>query len=285
LTSSNAKIWDILPKIVLPGGENVNLYWVYDIPNWLFAAFVIGSFIAIAVIGQRLTLRWVKRIAGKDGRYNDLVSTTLATVGVFYGITLGLISVGAWQNFTDISATVNQEVATINSLYRDVSMYPEPQKSELKNSLKDYVRFVIEDEWPSQQKGIVPRGGTDKVTDFQEKLVNFEPKTESLKILHAEAFSAFSTMISQRRTRLQNITTGLPATLWLVVIFGALINIFIPWFLVYDRQFIQDMMILLMAATIGILVFLMGAMDYPFRGEFSVSADPFKLMYERMNFR
>jgi Protein of unknown function (DUF4239) len=263
----------------------VNLYWVYDIPNWLFATFVMGSFIAVAVIGQRLTLRWVKRVAGKDGRYNDLVSTTLATVGVFYGITLGLISVGAWQNFTDISATVNQEVAIINSLYRDVSMYPEPQKSELRNSLKAYVLFVIEDEWPSQQKGIVPRGGTDKVTDFQEKLVNFEPKTESLKILHAEAFSAFNTMISQRRTRLQNITTGLPATLWLVVIFGALINIFIPWFLVYDRQFIQDIMILLMAATIGILVFLMGAMDNPFRGEFSVSADPFKLMYERMNFR
>jgi hypothetical protein len=73
-----------------------------------------------------------------------------------------------------------------------------------------------------------------------------------------------------------------PDTLWAVVIFGALLNIFIPWFLVYDRQFIQDLMITLMATTIGLLVFLMAAMDNPFRGEFSVSSEAFKLVYQMM---
>jgi hypothetical protein len=31
----------------------------------------------------------------------------------------------------------------------------------------------------------------------------------------------------------------------------------------------------LMAGTIGLLIFMMGAMDNPFRGEFSVSPEPF----------
>jgi Protein of unknown function (DUF4239) len=198
---------------------------------------------------------------------------------------LGLISVGAWQNFADVNVNVNQEVSTINVLYRSVSLYPEPSNNELRKNLKEYVHFVINEEWPAQRKGIVPKGGTDKVTAFQKNLYAYEPISESMKSVHAETISTFNEMIKLRRTRLQSVITGLPETLWLVIIFGSLLNIIIPWFLVYDRQFIQDLMIVLMAATIGLLVFLMAAMDYPFRGEFSVSPDSFVLMYERMKFR
>jgi hypothetical protein len=260
----------------------MNLFWLYDLPNPVFAAIVISFFVSIGLFGQRWTRRWVKRMPGNDGRYNDLIIATVATVGVFFGITLGLISVGAWQEFTDISTNVNQEASSINVLYRAVSLYPEPSRELLRNSLKEYVHYAIYEEWPSQQKGIVPKGGTNKVTAFQKNLYAFEPVSESMKSVHAETISAFNDMIRQRRTRLQSVTSGLPSTLWLVVIFGSLLNLVIPWLLVYDRQFMQDVTIVLTAATIGLLVFLMAAMDYPFRGEFSVTPESFELLYERM---
>lgn len=260
----------------------MNLFWLYDLPNTVFAAIVIGFFVSIGLIGQRWTRRWVKRIPGNDGRYNDLINATIATVGVFFGITLGLISVGAWQEFTDINTNVNQEVSSINVLYRAVSLYPDPSRELLRNSLKEYVHYAIHEEWPSQQQGIVPKGGTAKVTAFQKGLYAFEPVSESMKAVHAETIAAFNEMIRQRRSRLQSVTSGLPSTLWLVVIFGSLLNIVIPWLLVYDRQFMQDVTIVLTAATIGLLVFLMAAMDYPFRGEFSVTPESFQLIYERM---
>jgi hypothetical protein len=263
----------------------MNLFWVYDIPNTLFAVLVMATFIAIAVIGQRLSRRWVKRIVGNDGQYNELVGTTLATVGVFFGITLGLISVGAWENFSAVNLSVSQEVSAINVLYRATSLYPEPNNHVLTTDLKEYVHTVIHEEWPSQRKGIVPKGGTAKVTAFQKDLYAYEPVSESMKSVHAETIATFNEMIRLRRSRLQNVVTGLPDTLWMVIIFGSLLNIMIAWFFVYDRQFIQDLMIVLIAATIGLLVFLMGAMDYPFRGEFSVTPDSFSLMYERMSIR
>ncbi len=260
----------------------MNLYWLYDLPNMVFAVVVMGFFVLVAFVGQRLTRRALKRIPGNDGRYNELVNTTIATVGVFFGITLGLISVGAWQNFSDVSMNVNQEVSSINVLYRSVSLYPEPSRHLLKADLQEYVHYVINEEWPSQRKGIIPTGGTGKVTAFQKNLYEFEPTTESMKSVHAETIATFNEMVRQRRTRLQRVTSGLPSTLSLVVIFGSLLNIVIPWFLVYDRQFIQDIAIILMAATIGLLVFLMAAMDYPFRGDFSVTPGSFELLYRRM---
>lgn len=260
----------------------MNLYWVYDLPNWLFATMVMGTTIGIALVGQRLSQRWVKRIAGNDGHYNDLVNTTLATVGVFFGITLGLISVGTWQNFADIDANVNQEAAAIAGLYSSVSNYPEPANTALRDSLKDYTKYLIEEAWPQQRKGIVPQGDATKITDFQTTLFRVNPVLEGHIALHAETISEFNELLKKRRLRLQSVTNGLPDTLWGVVIFGGLLNIFIPWFLVYDRQFIQDLMITLMATTIGLLVFLMAAMDNPFRGEFSVSSGAFELVYQMM---
>jgi RsiW-degrading membrane proteinase PrsW (M82 family) len=88
----------------------MNLYWLYDIPTWLFALLVIGLCVAIALVGQRLMQRFVKRVAGKEGKYNELVGTTLATVGVFFGITLGLISVGTWQNYADVTTNVKKSL-------------------------------------------------------------------------------------------------------------------------------------------------------------------------------
>jgi Protein of unknown function (DUF4239) len=260
----------------------MNLYWLYDIPTWLFAILVIGLCVAIALVGQRLMQRFVKRVAGKEGKYNELVGTTLATVGVFFGITLGLISVGTWQNYADVTTNVNQEVASLGVLYRSISLYPEPVKTDLQTGLQDYTHYVITEAWPLQRKGIVPAGGVPKVSAVQKRLIAFEPVTENMKALYAETLSVFDQMIMFRRNRLQNVTSGLPSTLWVVVVFGALLNLFIPWFLIYDRPVIHYLMSFLMATTIGLLIFLMAAMDNPFRGEFSVSAAPFQQLYDWM---
>jgi Protein of unknown function (DUF4239) len=260
----------------------VNFYWVYDIPNWLFAVLTIGFFVGFALVGQRFTRRWVKRIAGGDGQYNELVGTTLATVGVFFGMALGLISVGTWQTFADSTMNVNQETTAIAVLYRSVSVYDEPDRTALRDSLKEYVDYTIHEAWPIQRKGEIPTGDLAKISDFQKKLVAYETENDTMNNLHALTLGAFNNTVEHRRTRMQNVTTGLPDTLWYVVIFGALLNIFIPWFLVYDRQIIQDLMIVVMASTIGLLIFMMGAMDNPFRGEFSVSSEAFESLLKWM---
>ncbi len=260
----------------------MNLYWVYDIPGWLFATLVISTCISIGLVGHRLTARWVRRILGNSGEYNDLVYTTLATVGVFFGITLGLISVGTWQNFADVNTNVNQEAAALGVLYRMATVYPEPADYSLKFAIEDYTQFVIEEEWPLQRKGIVPEKGSSKINVIQKNLSNFEPVTESMKAIYAETLVKLDDMIIYRRNRLSNVTSGLPDTLWWVVVIGAMINLIIPWFLVYDRKLIQYLMIAMMAATIGILIYLMAAMDNPFRGEFSVNTDNFELVHKMM---
>jgi hypothetical protein len=72
------------------------------------------------------------------------------------------------------------------------------------------------------------------------------------------------------------VDTGLPAALWTVVLIGAVLNI-VPTYLFWVENFqLQVLLIVMLATFIGLLIFLIAAMDNPFRGEFSVSPDAFK---------
>ena len=55
-------------------------------------------------------------------------------------------------------------------------------------------------------------------------MTNFDPAKEREKIIQAEVLRSLDTVLEQRRLRLQAVSTGLPAALWSVVLFGALLN-------------------------------------------------------------
>jgi hypothetical protein len=124
----------------------MNIYWLYDLPGWLFAVLTIAAAVAIGLAGFYATRKWVRRVHGDEHSHNDIVGFFLGTVGLFYGITLGLVAVGTWQTYSDVDTKVDQEAATLATLYRDVSNFPEPKRSELQTDLREYTRRVIDAE-------------------------------------------------------------------------------------------------------------------------------------------
>ena len=62
------------------------------------------------------------------------------------------------------------------ALYCDVSFYPDPNRSELQNLLRDYTRYVIEEASPLQRKGLSLKRAAIALLPFQWKLMTFEPQ-------------------------------------------------------------------------------------------------------------
>ena len=169
----------------MPCFASLHLHWLHELPEWLFCAIVTALFVVFAVGGQvairPLVLRWFK---GRE--YNDAVGHYLSAFGVLYGITLGLISVAAWENFGDVEDKVSQEAASLASLYRNVDSYPEPKRSELTGLLRAYTRDLIDVAWPQMRDGVVPPGGHPLFMRFQKALAAFEPATPGQAALHQE---------------------------------------------------------------------------------------------------
>src|SRR5687768_2173290 len=156
------------------------------------ALLLVGFIELVSLLGLFAARRFlIPRFHYGEG-INDAVSGIVQAVGVFYGITVGLIAVGVWNTYTDASRLVSSEASSISSLYRDVSGYPSPLREELRAHLRGYTVFVIEEVWPAQKTGQIPRRGTAILDDFQERLYSFQPTTQGQMALHSETLSAYN---------------------------------------------------------------------------------------------
>jgi hypothetical protein len=258
----------------------MNFYWVYDLPNWQFHLLTVGFFIAFSLLGALIFNQYIEKRLNLTVETNNITNVFLSLSGVFYGITLGLIAVGTFENFNDVEEKVTNESSALAALYRDVSILEKQEKEVLMNTLKKYTIYVINEAWPLQKQGIVPTGGTKLIDTFQKQFAAYTPETRKDEIIYSEVFDQFNVMIETRRQRLAAVNSSLPSTVWFLIIIGALINIVLLWFLVIKNKKLDIILNILNGLLLGSLIFLIAAMDNPFRGEFSVSADSFQLLLD-----
>jgi hypothetical protein len=133
-----------------------------------------------------------------------------------------------------------------------------------------------------QRRGQVPSGGVERMNRFQAVLDKFEPATEGQKILHAETLRAYNLMIQARRLRLDAVATGLPAVMWAVIIVGAFIGLSASFFFKVEDVRLHGIQVLLLATFIGLVIFMVFALDRPFRGDLGVGPEPYQLIYDHL---
>jgi hypothetical protein len=255
---------------------------LFDLPLLVTGPAIIGLLCLFSVVGLLVVRRHVLprlRIHGDDSQFS---SGMMQAVMVFYGLAVALIAVSVWQTYSDTSKLVSGEAVALAALYRDVSSYPEPIRSDLQQGLRNYTDNVIHQAWPLQQRGQVPTGGVELMNRFQSVLDKFEPVTEGQKLLHGEALRAYNLMIQARRLRLDAVHTGLPGVMWGVIIAGALIGLTTAFFFKVEDVRLHGIQVLLLATFIGLVIFMIFALDRPFRGDLGLSAAPYQLVYDQL---
>ena len=258
------------------------LYWIYDIPHWVGALLFAAVFVGIPWLAIVFIRPWVRRHTADQPDWNQVVRAISGMFAVFYGVTLALIAVSAYQSFAASNQIVDREAAALGTLYRDVSNYPDPIRGELQAMLSDYTRYVIEEAWPDQQRGVIPEEGTARITAFQERLLSFQPQTRAEEILHAETIEQFGVFVDYRRQRLHNASAGLPDALWFVVGVGAMLNAVLTWLFDVDRRIVHLTLAGILSLFVALVVYLVVAMDNQFRGELSVYPEAFEIVQKSL---
>lgn len=256
--------------------------FLFDLHLAVIAAAILILLCAFALSGLAIFSRYVLPRLKLGPEESVFTSAMMQAVMVFYGLAVALIAVSVWQTYTDAGATTSKEATAIGVLYREIGGYPEPLRSQLQQELREYVEYVINHGWPLQRRGQVPRGGVEKVDDVEAKLVHFEPTTEGQKLLHAETLRAYAQFIEARRLRLDAVLTGLPGALWFVIVFGALVSLSSTFFFQVEDAFVQKIQVVLLAIFIGMIIFIIFALDRPFRGDLGLQPDPYQLIYDQL---
>ena len=256
--------------------------WVFDLPMLVSGPAIVAVLILFSLIGLRLTRRYLLSWMRIDPQDVDFAGGMVQAVITMYGLILALTAVNVWQTYNNVRNTLSEEAASLGALYRDVSGYPEPTRSQLQEQLRDYVNYLIHDIWAVQRRGEFPTGGIQRIDALEERLVAIEPVTEGQKILHAETLREFDGMLVLRRKRLDAVLTTLPSVLWVVVIVGAFLGITSSFFFkIKDKRYHQSLVVLL-AALIGLVIFIIVTLDRPFRGDLGLRPDSYQLIYDQL---
>ena len=256
--------------------------WLYEMSSFRAALVLIALIELISLVGLLLARRFLLPRFHYGEGINEAVSGTVQAIGVFYGITVGLIAVAVWNTNTSAANLVSSEATSISALYRDVSGYPSPLREELRAEVKQYTVFVIEQVWPAQKKGQIPVGGTALLDDFQRKLYSFEPTTQGQLALHTQTLSAYNKLLEYRRLRIDSVNSGLSNRMWAVIWLGAAISIGVAYFYRIDDVKLHAALVSLMAGFLAVVLFMITINDKPFYGYNSLAPTPYQLILENV---
>ena len=255
---------------------------IFDLPLLIAGPVIVGSLCLYGLIGLWIFRRFILPRLHMQVADSEFSGAMLQAVMVFYGLAVALIAVNVWQGYSDAAKIASQEATAAAALYRDVSDYPDPERSQLQGQLRDYVNQIINEAWPLQQRGHAPTGGLAMMDRFQARLISFESTTEGQKILHAETVGAYNRLIQAWRLRVDAVQARLPGVLWFIIVAGALISLGSSFFFRIEDGRLQAIQVVLLATFVGLIIFLIYAFDRPFRGELGLRPDSYQLVYDHL---
>jgi hypothetical protein len=246
--------------------------WFHDLSAGPLALLICGTLAAFAWAGILALRPRLRKHRDAEHPDNHLVTAFLSAFGVLFGLVLGLVAVETYSIHDEVEATVAREAAVLGTVYRDLSGYPEPLRTELRAELREYCRFLIETAWPAQRRGVTAKGGSPYINRVSSRLRAYDPGTQAAAIVHQQALLQFDRFLELRRLRLHYVSIRLPTIFWAVVVIGSLLNLAMTWFFASDSLALHLMLAGMLATIIGLMIVLIIAVDWPFRGELAISS-------------
>jgi hypothetical protein len=227
--------------------------------------------------------------AASRQKHNDVAGFIYAALGVIYAVILALVVIAVWEEYRAASETVEQEANAAADIFWLADRLPEPRGTHVQELIRSYAEEVVHREWPLMEQGQTPlmtqqRGtpaGWTIIDDIRQNIQNFEPRTQAEDQLYAEGLDQVDSLSDARRMRLVAAEEGIPGVLWAVLIFGGIAAIGFTYLFGLESTWAHRLMVATLAAVIGLVLFTVGALEYPFSGGARIGTGAFELILER----
>jgi uncharacterized integral membrane protein len=254
----------------------------------IYGVLVIGAICLAALAGLEI----VQRLVPADTRqqHNDVAGFIYAALGVIYAVLLALVVIAVWEGFQAANETVEQEANALAEIAWLGNRIPEPEGPYIQELARSYAEEVVDNEWPLMEQGQAPSmtevketpTGWSIIDNIRASLQGLDPQSKAEEQIYAEGLDQIQRLADARRMRLVAAEEGLPAVLWAVLIFGGIATVSFTYLFGLENTWAHRLMVVILAAVIGLVLFTIGAMEHPFSGGARISTGAFELVLERL---
>jgi hypothetical protein len=188
-----------------------------------------------------------------------------ALVGIVYGILLAILVLFASQHYTAAIDNANREATSLNDIYKAAGTLQPTVRDGLRHQVICYAREKIELEWPALRGS---DGNGSPVLFARTRTMNEQvqeiARAQPTNLIVSTLFSANLARAQARQLMLEDSRPELPRPLWLVVLLGIGIVVFLLSLRYWEER---SHLIAALLASLALLIAMVGALaelDRPF---------------------
>jgi hypothetical protein len=237
----------------------------------------LGTFLLVALptvaagCGSLLVRRWIgfERLRNN----NEVAGFKFATVGVIYAVLLAFAVIIAWERFSDAESAVVHEAGSAATLYR-LAAGPDPEASETRAALANYLRLAIAQDWPRMAAEQESREVTAALNALYTSAMRLAQSGARPAAVVVQVFNQLDGITQARRNRLQLALGIVPTMVWEVLIVGAILTVGFTFFFGTRNAGAQVLMTGILAIIVFMGLYVIVSLDHPFTGPVHVESEP-----------
>jgi hypothetical protein len=248
---------------------------LFLLPTLPMAAIVAFLSMLLALLGlfcfRRLGLHLILR------HNNAFTASVYPIIGGIYGVFLAFTVVIAWSQFLDAKRSATNEATYLSELWRDAQVFPTPLRDQIQRQLVAYAKAVINDEWHTMADSGLPSPVAEAAYEkLWQCYYQLAPKSVQEEAFFRASINELNQLGRERRLRILESRSKLPQPMWVFLICGGMLTIFFTYLFGTRHQWLQGLVIVLLAGLIGFSLFLVLSLQYPFTGDISIRPTAFQ---------
>src|SRR5215475_6775972 len=156
-------------------GGSIMLLWL-EAQNTSVITLIVFAFCYLLAVAM-LIIAAVLSAHPIAGKVNTTTPAMLTPLGVITGLLIAFLAARVWSTVDRAHAYVAQEASEIREAVLLSESLPADLNAAIRNDIKEYLRFIDQDDWPAMLKGRAslehpPPGLTEALT----RLLSYDPQ-------------------------------------------------------------------------------------------------------------
>jgi Protein of unknown function (DUF4239) len=192
------------------------------------------------------------------------------------------MTVIVWEHFSQAGDRANEEVEAVTDIWRFSEYVDAADRHRISTDVNAYVAAVMNDEWPKMRHGESSAEAQRLVVSILSDIADMRVLTRRDSNLQNRLLDRAQVAADLRRSRINDVHSSIPNVLWIALIVGAVVVFGFFYLFGLSNFRVQLLMTAAAATLIGLSFAVVIALDFPFRGETSISPERWFSLHEIM---
>jgi len=243
------------------------------VPEWITAVVFLLGLPVVMVILQMLLHRRLPE--WRRGDNNDVAGIMLSAAVVVYSVAVGLCVVTLWGKLDEARKATESEATNMVALAGGTGVFGLDVQQRIRGEVLKYNQDVV-DHWSGLVKGETADPVRLDLGALVKTVGDLKPQTEAQRAYVDDAVGRLSDAAEFRATTVRlSRDQQLPDVLWIAVLGGSVIVLALSMTCGVRDRAMRGILLAGVTATVGINLFLVAELNYPFLGDIAIGPDSY----------